>query len=301
MFDIAVVILNWNASADTLRCLGEIALWHELQPEVWVVDNASSDGSAGTIAEAFPAVQLIRSRSNLGYAGGNNLAIASILNRNSRFILLLNNDATISQTDVLTLAQTLDTQAHLGIIGPPLFDAAQKERLLTAGGQNMVRHLTSHIHQLAPTPVVQTVDYVPGTVMLIKREVFAAVGLLDEAYFFNAEIPDFCWRAKQHGCDSAIHTQTRGYHAVSRSSKFRETLYTYYIIRNRFLFIGKFHHRLEKLRLTSFWAAYSLALAAKVQLDGKPHSARAIWLGLRDGLQGRFGGQNERVLAACKV
>ena len=104
-------------------------------------------------------------------------------------------------------------------------------------------------------------------------------------------------QASQEGYVSAIDTRAQAFHNLGRSSELRSTLHTYYIIRNRFLLIDKFH-RSHRLVFYGFWTLYSLALSLKVQLEGRVATARAIRLGLLDALRGRFGGQNERVLAA---
>jgi GT2 family glycosyltransferase len=208
----------------------------------------------------------------------------------------LNNDAFIEEDGLIRLLATLNTNPQIGIIGPLLFDAERHDRLLSAGGRNPARHHHTHILELTPGESVRIVECVPGTVILIRAEVLRTVGLLDEAYFFASEIADLCMRAGQHGYLSAIDTRVQAFHDLGRSSTFRETLHAYYIIRNRFLIIRKFHSN-WKILYYSFWALYSLALALKVQLNGKQATARAIRLGLVDGLRGRFGGQNERVLA----
>lgn len=297
---LAVIILNWNAADDTIRCIQHIANWQTLRPTIWVVDNASLDADIEKIVHNCPGIHLIRNSTNLGYAGGNNRALEAILEQSNPFILLINNDAQIEEGALKRLLNTLEAHPQVGIVGPLLFDAEERERLLTAGGQNLVHHLTSHISTLTGEKQVQVVDYIPGTVMLIRAELFRRVGLLDEAYFFSGEIPDWCHRAKFAGYLSAINTEARAYHTVSRSSNFRETLYTYYIIRNRFLFIRKFY-RASKVILFSFWTLYSLALSLKVQWEGKNPTATAIRLGLSDGLKGRFGDQNERVMVACQT
>jgi GT2 family glycosyltransferase len=235
----------------------------------------------------------------LGYAAGNNQAITAALENGNQPILLLNNDARIDEENMLRLLTSLDTHPKVGVIGPLLYDAENKDRLLTAGGQNMVRYLTSHISTVKKGLPLQMVDYIPGTVLLSRVDVFRTVGLLDAAYFFSGELPDWCYRARQKGYLSAVDTHARAYHTISRSSRFRETLYPYYIIRNRFLFIRKFYPHPAKALLFGFWRAYSLTLALKVQMQGKRFMAQAIRLGLGDGWQGRFGGQNERVLATC--
>ena len=298
--NLSVIILNWNAASDTIRCLRHLSSWLYLHLTVWVVDNASSDGSAGIIAQECPEVHLIRNSENLGYAGGNNQGLIEALASSDAPVLLLNNDASVTETAVVHLFKTLQAEPKIGIIGPLLFDAEQKDNLLTAGGQNIVRHLTSHISEVTIDERIQIVDYVPGTVLLGRIEVFRTVGLLDEDYFFSGELPDLCHRARQYGYLSVVDTRTRAYHTVSRSSTFRETLYVYYIIRNRFLFIRKFYHN-SKILFYGFWTLYSLALSLKVQLRGKLRTARAARLGLIDGLRGRFGRQNERVMSVCGI
>ncbi|MCB0166195.1 MAG: glycosyltransferase family 2 protein [Anaerolineae bacterium] len=295
---IAVVILNWNAVDDTTNCLRGLTAFRHIQSQIWVVDNHSSDGSPSRIATEYPRINLICNSTNLGYAAGNNRALVEILEQAIDLVLLLNNDAVIDEDNLLRLVEALQMYPEIGIVGPVMFDADQPERLLNAGGQNPVLHLISHVsHQTKHAPLT-LVDYIPGTVMLARRQVFMKTGLLDEAYFFSAEIPDFCHRARRNGFLNAVVTQAKAEHEVGRSSTFRESLYVYYIIRNRFRFIRKFYPRLKSL-LFGFWTIYSLALAAKLQIDGKSHSAKAVLMGLGDGLRGRFGSQNERVMAVC--
>jgi GT2 family glycosyltransferase len=262
---------------------------------IWVVDNASIDGSAEAIAGECPQVRLIRNSANLGFAGGNNRGIAEALSAGDVPILLLNNDAYIEEGDIARLVETLRDDPRIGFVGPLLYDANRKEKLLSAGGKNPARHHQSHILKLSVGEPVRFVECVPGTVVLVRAEVFRKVGLLDEAYFFASEVADLCLQASRYGYLSAIDTRARAFHNLGRSSELRSTVHVYYIIRNRFLLIRKFE-RTWKILFYGFWALYSLAMSLKVQLGGKVAAARAIRLGLMDGLRGRFGGQNERVL-----
>ncbi len=294
--ELAIIILNWNAPVDTIRCVRYIASWKSLEPTIWVVDNGSTDGSGDVIAQECPDVRLVRNPANLGFAEGNNRGIVEALAQGNAPILLLNNDAFIMEEDAIRLLDTLQANEEIGFIGPLLFDAEEEDRLLSAGGRNPARHHHSHILELADGEPVRAVECVPGTVVVVRAEVLRRVGLLDEAYFFGSEVADLCMRASQQGYNSAIDTRARALHRLSRSSSLRDTLHTYYIIRNRFLLIRKFHCS-WKVLFYGFWTPYSLALSLKVQLSGNAPAARAIRLGLLDGLRGRFGGQNERVLA----
>ncbi len=298
--ELAVVILNWNAAADTLRCVRNLSSWGKVRPFVWVVDNGSTDGSADAIASECPHIHLIRNPANLGFAGGNNRGIRAALSAGSWPVLLLNNDAYLAEEDVIRLLETLQGDPRIGFVGPLLFDAERKEHLLAAGGRSPVLHHHSHILTLKPGPPIREVDYVVGTVILGRPEVFHRVGLLDEAYFFSMEVADLCMRARQKGYISVVDTRAKAYHALHRSSHLRETLHAYYIIRNRFLFIRKFYAE-KGVMLAGCWAFYSLALCLRLYLSGKSGAARAVRLGLVDGLRGRFGGQNARVAAVCAI
>jgi len=271
--------------------------WTHLRPEIWIVDNASTDDSVQIITDQCPHVHLVRNLDNLGFAGGTNRGIVQALAMGDSPILLLNNDAFISEEDICELLMTLRQETHVGVVGPLIFDALDQSHLLSAGGKNPVLHHYPRWDQVPNRKVVFPVDYVLGTAALVRAEVFRQVGLLDEEYFFIAEFADFCQRVRQHGYTTVTNARSRAFHDLGRSLHYRDTLYVYYTVRNRFLFIRKFYPGL-RIPLTVFWGVYSLALALRLQVGRRALTARSVRLGLVDGLRGRFGGQNERVLAA---
>ena len=94
----AIVILNWNNWPDTIATVQAIQTWEALTPIVWVVDNGSQDDSVERIRRECPAVRLLLSDHNLGFAAGNNLAIRQVLAEGqATCLLLLNNDAVIGE------------------------------------------------------------------------------------------------------------------------------------------------------------------------------------------------------------
>ena len=289
--ELAIVILNWNAAQDTIRCVRMVTAWRQLAPTVWVVDNGSVETDVTALRRACPDVHLICNETNRGFAGGNNLGIQAALAAGEMPILLLNNDATIAEADVIRLLKTLHIDERFGFVGSLLFEANHPDHLLAAGGRNPVLHHQSHILELTPGPPVRPVAYVPGTVVLVRPTVFRRVGLLDETYFFSMEVADLCRRAAQAGYWSVVDIRARAFHALERSSDLRSTLHVYYIIRNRFLFIRKFYPYTGWL-LRAIWSLYNLALYLKLR-PTQPATARAVRLGWIDGLRGRFGGRNE--------
>ena len=312
--NLAVVILNWNQAAATIRCVEAVAAWTHVASDIWVVDNASQDGSRDLIPKQCPMAHVLASDSNLGFAGGNNLALRRIMSSRADGVLLLNNDAVIAEDQVQHLFSELETHPRLGVVGPLLderrgrsspkgFAPAGPEQVFTAGGRDIARHLgTRHEEKAADLPALIAthrlldVDYVPGTVVLVRAEVFRSVGLFDEDYFFSGEMADFCRRASAQGYASAICPRAWATHEPGGGA--RSTLYRYYTLRNRFLYIRKFHPARSGIypsRCALFacgWSAVGLAMASRALALGRPAEARAAWHALRDGLAGRFGNRN---------
>ena len=293
---LSVVILNWNQAEATIRCARAVAAWKDVASEIWVVDNASRDGSRNLIPQQCPAAHVLASESNLGFAGGNNLALRRILASPAEAVLLLNNDAFIGEDQVQHLLTELATHPHLGVVGPILEERRGREEVFSAGGRDIARHLQTHreypaddLPALMATHQLLDVDYVPGTVALVRSEVFRAAGLFDEDYFFSGEMADFCRRAGAAGYASALCPRTRARHEPGGGA--RATLYRYYTMRNRFLYIRKFYPS-RRMPYACLWSAAGLAMAARSLIQGRPAEARAAWRATRDGLAGRFGNRN---------
>jgi GT2 family glycosyltransferase len=295
---VAVVILNWNAAEDTIRCVHTLERWQQVRPRIWVVDNASQGDDVARITAACADVTVLANQTNAGFAGGTNRGMAAALAAADCPILLLNNDATLTDANAAHLLATLSARPDAGIVGPLLFTQRER-RLIAAGSRNPVLHHKN----LLPAPLSSTdaypVDYISGSVALIRPELLHKVGLLDEAYFFTMELADLSVRARAAGYRTLVAPGAEATHDLQRSAGLRSTLYTYYIVRNRFRYIRKFY-RLAALPLTLVWLLYGVLLSAKLRVSGDAASGRAVWLGTSDGVRGRWGGQNDRVLAACR-
>lgn len=291
---LGIVILNWNQAGDTIACARQAQGWGIEDTRIWVVDNGSRPEEARALADALPGVEIILSPCNRGFAGGNNLALRAALEAGCRAVLLFNNDAQAEGKAVAHLQRTLESHPEIGVIGPVLVDAANPDRVLSAGGRDIGRYISSHILQPIQAGALRVVDYVPGTCVIIRAEVLQTAGLLDEDYFFGGEVADLCARARQKGWLCAVDGSAVVRHAVHRSATIRRQLHVYYVIRNRFLYVCRFYRRWQ-VALFGFWTMYSLYMAGLAMAQRQPARARAILLGCADGWRGRFGGQNERV------
>lgn len=299
VMNLVVILLNWDACDDTIRAIKQFDQWREIRPKIWVVDNASMNDEASLIEQACPRVDVIRSSVNLGFSAGTNLGIRTAFSANNAFedgyILLLNNDVLIDEMAVARLLKTVQSNPNFGLIGPVLFSDLERTKIAAVGGRNPVLHHHTHNTLIPPKKTIADVDYVIGAAALIRSELFQTVGLLDEVYFFSAELADFCRRAQQHGYRCVVDTEATAIHNLDRSSSYRNSLFPYYVIRNRFIFVRKFYLFL-RFPLYLFWGIYSSMLYLKLRLSGQSQFAGSVGLGLWDGLSGRVGGQNERVL-----
>lgn len=300
--NLTVVLVNWGNERQTLRCVRSISNWSMLSPRLVVVDNQSTDATSRRLSAALSPDQLIRSAINLGYGGGNNLGIRRALEGSETHLLLLNSDAEITEAAVSRLLDRLARHREISIIGPVLNERSEKETKCLAGGRDIALHPVTRIAVepgellVLPGYPLHAVDYVPGTVFLARRSVFEKVGLFDERYFFSGEIADFCRRAKTREYDAVVDLEVAADHDIGHvSSQLRDTLYAYYSLRNRYLFVRK-HHASDKPQLFAYWTKIASRQIVRALMHGNTSRARAIFLAVAHGLSNQYGNQNAKFL-----
>lgn len=295
---LAIIILNWNKAPDTLRCLHTLSRWsgQKAEAEVIVVDNGSSQEDLSLLQNAQSQFQLVINETNRGYADGNNAGITRALDEGYPYIMLLNSDASISEGCVKQLLECMKRLPDLGVVGPLLEEGGR----IYAGGRNIGVYSRTRIPYEpkygGSESGLLAVDYVPGSALLARREAFEKAGLLDEEFFFSGEIADFCRRVQLAGLKCAVYIGCRASHSPDADSIMRETLYNYYTLRNRFLFIRR-HFRYTKIFWSLRWVAGGIVQIIIALLKGRRKRARALWLGLRDGVSGRFGDRNAQFIS----
>jgi len=213
---LTVVILNYNNFDDTRNCLDSLySCRFSGQLRLVVVDNASSDDSLIQLKKHFPHVTYILATKNLGFAGGNNLAITQYLDQ-SDYFLLLNNDTVVTKPEFLT--EFMNTPGD--IVGTIISYRKHGQILYDFGGLvdpilGRNRHLvTANRHK----PPMSTPDYFSGVCLLVMSSVFKKIGLLDPRYFFYYEDADFCLRAEKHGFKLGFYPNCSITHKLSSSA-----------------------------------------------------------------------------------
>ncbi|SDJ79286.1 glycosyltransferase family 2 protein [Aliiruegeria lutimaris] len=209
--DLSIVIVNWN-TRDMLRdCLNTVlAGLGGLEAEIWVVDNASEDGSPEMVEGLFPQVKLIRNVENRGFAAANNQALARATGRH---VLLLNSDTLVRGEVLPASVAWMDAHPEAGVMGCRVLNS---DGSLQITGSRFPTLLNLSLQACGLTRLpgaffdryrmerwdrrdARPLDVISGCYMLVRREAMEVVGLLDESFFFYGEETDWCRRFSQAG------------------------------------------------------------------------------------------------------
>lgn len=233
--DLSIVIVNWNVKELLRDCLASILAEQQAGGpalEIFVVDSASSDGSVEMVRAEFPQANLIASRHNLGYAGGNNAGAAAAA---GRYILLLNPDTVVQPGALARLVDYMDTRPQVGAVGPQLVwpDGSlqsSRRRFPTLGSlfwestlleQWFPGNRYARAYRMDGDPPLepQRVDWVVGAALLLRRQAWQQVGPLEETFFMYFEETDWCRRCVQAGWEIHYLPQARIVHYEGKSSE----------------------------------------------------------------------------------
>lgn len=309
-----IVILNWNGRDDTLACLESVARIDYPNYRVIVADNGSGDGSVDAIRLAYPDVHVIENRANLGFAAGNNSAIAHALESGAEFVLLLNNDTVVDLAVLSAFVDASKRMPHGGVFGAKIYYYGDKQKLWYAGGYWNAQTLSFNEHGAGELDhgqfdTLTETEWVIGCAMFVRAEVFRKVGLLEPSYFLNNEEIDFCSRAKRAGFACVYVPAARLWHKISVSFGGEDSpLKEYFSARNRLLWARRNAESGLRLRIyldstASLMRRFMRPLLG--QTMSAPPSLKSWWwsvrsafrdprhraalLGFRDFWLGRFG------------
>lgn len=280
---ISIITVNFNGLADTCALLESIA-FDDPSLEVIVVDNASREDEASEIAHRFPLVHVIRSKRNLGFAGGNNLGMEAA---SGQYFYLVNNDAVVDMHDMESLVDRLESSPHIGMVCPkiryyfgarkiqfagytPLSPVTMRNRAIGNGESDQGQYDKAH-----------TTPYAHGAAMMVKRDVVKRAGMIPECYFLYYEELDWSVRIREQGYQIWYEPKSTVYHKESQSTGSDSPLRIFYLTRNRLLFAQR-----NISRPTRF-ATYTYLMGIVALRDlfrhlshGRPDLAKAVLKGI---------------------
>jgi len=266
---ICTVILEFQNSKMTLATIA--SLKKAVVPEgftnlIVVVDNSPvPDELLAKKLKTDKSIKLITTLQNTGFAKGNNIGIRYGIKRGCQYFLLLNNDVLVQKNFLSQLIKTACAEAAIAV--PKIYFAKGYEfhknryqanelgKVIWFGGaifdwNNVyVKHLGMDEVDIGQYNQSQSIDFANFCCVLIPKQVFKKIGLLDEKYFLYWEDGDFSIRAKQAGFKIIYQPKAVIWHKNSGSSGSGSTLHDYYLTRNRLIFGLKYARPRTKFAL----------------------------------------------------
>ena len=249
--ELSIITVNFNGLKDTCELMDTLPL-DDTSLEVIVVDNASKDDEGSVIAQRYPQVKVIRSEKNLGFAGGNNLGIKAA---QGKYLFFINNDTLLykeergerrEESDMFRpMINRLESSSQIGAVCPkirftwadspiqfagytPLSTITVRNQSIGFGEKELGQYNTPH-----PTP------YAHGAAMMVKREAIEKTGMMPENYFLYYEELDWSVMIRRAGYEIWYEPAFTIFHKESQSTGQHSPLRTYYITRNRLMFVSR--------------------------------------------------------------
>lgn len=250
---VAIIIINWNSYEVTKQTIQSLRKSRNQEYTIILIDNASIDGSGEALRNEFLEIHYIASKSNLGFAGGNNLGIQFAIEKNYQYILLLNPDVEVESDFLEPLFKKFESDQTIGAVQPLIYFHHDKERIWNAGGK--------YYPILGDLPVLAyrqkdpgqtfksknvSIDWITGCAFMIKTEVIKKAGYLNEMFFMYYEDADWSLQIKKAGYTLAYVPESIIYHKVGDTQKSKNLnegtishFAHYYHIRSRILFLKR--------------------------------------------------------------
>jgi len=287
MCDVSTLIVNWNTRDLLHRCLSSLYRPDlKVKMETIVVDNGSNDGSGEMVAKEFPGVTLIRNKENLGFARACNQAIRRA---RGNFLLLLNSDAEVCNGSLETMVSFMEENQSVAAAGCKLLNSDGSIQrsywnsfpsLKDAVTENLYLYRLLIGRKPAPAaargaPENRAIDvaHLLGACVMIRKEAFADVGLLDEDYFMYLEETDWFYRARAKGWRVCYVPSAEVIHHGQQSSNLDPARAVPHLSKSYCHFIRKHYGR---RRMAAIKAAFACGALVRISLWTKR------WLSGRD-------------------
>lgn len=306
--DLSIIVVSWNVASLLDACLKSIYAStrdNRLEIEIIVVDSASSDDTVPMLQHHHPGVILLPQSENVGFTLGNNIGLAQA---SGRYLLLLNPDTEVIGDSLARMVRYLDEHPEIGIIGPHTLNSdgttqSTKRRFPTPA---LAFFESTWLQGMAPRlwldrfyatdiadDAIANVDWVQGSALMTRREVYDQIGGLDTGYVMYSEELDWCKRAKQAGWRVVyLGTALITHHGGKSSEQVAARMHVHFQ-ESKLRYFRKYHGPLIATLLRGFLLfsyAWQIALESFKGLMGsrrpmRRERVRAYWQVLRSGLR----------------
>lgn len=241
---VGILTLNWNGKEDTIECVKTLLGLDYPNYEIVVVDNASSDGSVNEFKKAFPNIDIIENESNLGYAMGFNKGIEYYLDKDIKYIFILNNDTIVDNSALKELIRVAESDVRIGFVSGKVYYFDKPNRLQVVGKE--LNYRTGVIKNIGQDEIdngqydeIKEYKFIDDVFWLVRSEIFRSIGMYDSSYFLQFEETDLCARSNKYY--RLMYTpKAKIWHKGSKSGGgLSNPVHTFYLARNRVIFFWR--------------------------------------------------------------
>lgn len=257
---VTLITVHFNQPDLTCALLESICRQDYRNVEVIVVDNASKENDEHLFRECFPEVVFVRSEHNLGFAGGNNLALP---HATGEFLFFINNDAELTDGAIRHLLEMFEQYPKAGIVSPLICympNGSDDPDIIQYAGMTPIHPLTGRNNIVGNKEPDQgqyfkpgITAYAHGAAMMAPRSVIDRVGPMQEDFFLYYEELDWSERIRRAGYEIWVQPLARVYHKESMTVEKMGALKTYYMTRNRMWFMQRHFSAAQKAVFQVFW------------------------------------------------
>jgi GT2 family glycosyltransferase len=280
---VSIITVNYNQLDYTLQLLESLRHTRYRNLEVIVVDNASKQNPDSVIRERYPEAKVIVSSENLGFAGGNNLGINAAT---GKYLFFLNNDTEVDANTFDPLVRLFETIPDAGIASPKILYYNSGETIQYVGCSNINPYTGRNKREgfkekdSGQYDTLRETDLAHGAAMMVPRSVIDKAGLMPELFFLYYEELDWCETIKNNGYKIYVVPEAKIYHKESMSVGKNSTLKTYYLTRNRLLFMRRNTTGLTKVSWVLFFIFFSIPKnSLSFVLKRETEHLKAFWKG----------------------
>ncbi len=240
---VSIISINYNQSLVTLEFIESLSHLTYPNYEIIIIDNASPSDNPDLIKEKYPNTTLIKSKENLGFAGGNNIGI---INSNGKYLLFINNDTEVELNFLEPMVDAFEEDDKLGMVSPKIiFHHSKEQKIMQYAGGTEINYIkgTGRFYGYGEVDKEQYkttyTNLIHGAAVMVPRELMKTVGVWPDVFFLYYEEIDWSEHFKRSGYKLKYIAESTIYHKESISIGKATPLRVFYMNRNRQLFIRR--------------------------------------------------------------
>lgn len=298
MRKIGVVICNYNKRDYVLNCIASM-LKQSVEADIYVVDNASADGSAEAVRQKYgQQVTLIENKDNLGGSGGFNTGLRRVLQEDYTYIMLMDNDVVADVDAVKHLYEFLEEHPDVGMAGSKVYYMDDPDKIWGYGADiDFEKYVQKDKYKnwtdSPEIPEISYCEYVAACSLMARTDAIRKVGIMPEENFIYWDDMEWGYRFNRAGYKVCVYGKSKVWHKGGGSNAVN-TFSNYYMLRNRILFFKKVLPAEKREHFADLILDYLFRMIYSCHLKGEDNIVKSVMYAFDDAVHGVTGKAEDR-------